>query len=412
VSPRQRSQSRDHGAQRDLRQIRRYIVPIQPSLNAVPISRLSERVADLFDAALLAQELLHSVGLFAHGTQGQDFAFTSGDLSLWRTDVLHGLDVEEAIAEGSVFYKRTQPTWRYFRSQDLSLSLIESPIVSDAVRRLCAKDRALTTEVPSVDGCLLLRGGVSTVISYASETGIRSILAEIESATSPALVEAVELHVLALEDHLIAAMGNHVIAMEDETGLMASQVEQERLLERHSREAELLFSATVYEWRHPLDPGRFEDLVLELLGREPGVILVKKSGSTYDRDAGQDIIIEQILSRVPARATLSEQESPWARLRIVGQCKTTRDGRTVGASKVQNILDTVEGHSADGYFLAVSSELSGSAVQRLNTFRERGTHHIEWWTPIEIEQRLRRNPDIASRYSQLIAPVKVRAGMS
>jgi hypothetical protein len=383
----------------------RYIIPIQPPLNAVPIARLSERVGSLFDAALQAQELLHSSGVFAHGTEGQDFAFTSDDLSLWKAEVLRGLDAEEAIAERSVFYKRTQPTWRYFHSEDLSLSLIESPTVSEAVRRLCAKDRASTTEVPSVDGRLLLRSGVSTVISYASEAGIHSILGGIESATSPAFAEPLGSHFLALEDHLIVATGNHVLAMEDETGLMASQVEQARLLERHSREAELLFSATTYEWQHPLDPGKFEDLVVELLEREAGVMLVRKSGSTYDRDAGQDMIIERIVSRVPVHSTLGEQESPWERLRIVGQCKTTRDGRTVGTNKIQNILDTVEAHGAGGYLLAVSSELTGSAVQRLNTFRERGTHHVEWWTPIEIEQRLRRNPDIAARYAQLIAPV-------
>jgi hypothetical protein len=330
---------------------------------------------------------------------------------VWQSDVLRALELEEPVAEDALFYKRKHPTWRYFHSQLLSLSVVESPAISDAVRQLCARDRASTTELPSVHGRLLLRGGVTSVIPNSSEAGIHSILVEIDAATTPALLDPADSHILALEDHLVVAAGNHVIAMEDETGLMASQYEQQQLLERHSREAELLFSPTVYQWRHPLDPGKFEDLIVELLEREPGVTLAKKSGSTYDRDAGQDIVVEQILSRVPARSTLGENESPWQHLRLVGQCKTTRDGRSLGSGKVQNILDTIEAHDADGYFLAASSELSGSAVQRLNKFRERGTHHIDWWTPIEIEQRLRRNPDIAARYQDLITPSDDHVGL-
>lgn len=389
----------------------RYIIPIQPPLNAVPIAHLSERLADLFDAALPAQELLHSVGLFAHGTDGQDFAVTSDDLSVWQASIERAVDVDEPVTSGYIFCKRTRPSWKYFRSQELSLSVIESPIISHAVRRLCAKDRGVTKELSSVEGRILLRGGVRTVISYSSEAGIQPILEEIDAATSPALFRPADAHFLALEDHLIVTTGSHVITMEDETGLFASQVEQTRLFQRHSRESELLLSSASYDWRHPLDPGRFEDLMLELLEREPGVILAKKSGPTYDRDGGRDIIIERIMSRVPARSTLGEYESPWERLRLVGQCKTTRDGRSIGANKVQNILDTIEAHSANGYFLATSSEPSSSLVQRLNTFRERGTHHIEWWTPIEIEQRLRRNPDIAARYNGLITPAEFHARM-
>jgi len=389
----------------------RYIVPIQPPLNAVPTAHLSETMQDLLDSALQAQGLLHSVGLFAHGTEHQHFAFASDELAVWRADVMRALELDEPATEAALFYERKHPTWRYFHSQVLSLSVIDSPVISDAVRRLCARDRASTNELPSVHGRLLLRGGVTSVIPYSSEAGIHSILLELDTATTPALLDPADSHILALEDHLVVATGNHVIAMEDETGILASQYEQQRLLERHSRESELLFNSTVYQWRHPLDPAKFEDLIVELLEREPGVTLAKKSGSTYDRDAGRDIIIEQILSRVPARSTLSKNESPWKHLRLVGQCKTTRHGRSLGSGKVQNILDTIEAHDADGYFLAASSELSGSAVQRLNKFRERGMHHIEWWTPIEIEQRLRRNPDIAARYQDLITPTDVNAGL-
>jgi hypothetical protein len=347
---------------------------------------------------------LHSTGLFSHGTEHQGFTFSSAALSVWRSEVCGSLQVDEADANSTIAYERRRPTWRYLRASSLGISVIWSPSISALLRRLSLIDMADTKELASVNGRLLIRNGVTSTVSNSSEFGIRSILSEIDMAASPALVEPLTSHIITLEDCLVMTAGDHTVVMDDETGLLASLLEREQLLDRHRREAEFLFTSVLYDWHHPLDPGKFEDMIVELLGREPGVTLAKKSGTTYDRDAGRDIIIERIMSRITARGVLREDESPWEHLRLIGQCKTTRDGRAIASSKVQNILDTIEAHNGNGYLLAASSELTGSAVDRLNTFRERGKYHIEWWTPLETEQRLRQNPDIAMRYVELVGP--------
>lgn len=382
----------------------RYILPLQPAYGAIPISDIAARTDVIMAAAWQAQSLMHGAGLFAHGTAHQGFTRESPDLQAWQSDLINVLVLEDDLPSDALFYKRTNPDWRYFRSEELGMSVVDSVELSRILSRLCSLDQKSTTELSSVEGRLQLRAGAKTVIPFSSEAGIAPILADLEAASNPALLDPTPVSLLALEDCLISVTGSHFIAMDDETGRLASEVEQERLLARHTREAEFLFASTTYQWRHPIDAARFEDLIVELLNREAGVLLAKKSGSTYDRDAGRDIIIERVLGRVAEHSGLSKDESPWERLRMVGQCKTTRDGRSVPFSKIQGILDTVEAHQARGYFLAVSSELTGSAVQRLEAFRTRGTHHIEWWTRIEIEQRVRRNRDIAARYKDIVTP--------
>ncbi len=149
-------------------------------------------------------------------------------------------------------------------------------------------------------------------------------------------------------------MGDHLFVMQDENGQIAFDEEREALRARHSREAELLFAPTVFTWPQPTGPERFADLILELLEREAGVLHVRKSGSTFGRDAGRDLLVDWVIPRKTPRA-LRKDDSPWKKIEVVGQCKSTAVGKRVGSSKVllTGALGEDDGDGVDEYVVAV-----------------------------------------------------------
>ena len=86
--------------------------------------------------------------------------------------------------------------------------------------------------------------------------------------------------------------------------------------------------------------------------------------------------------------------------RVVGQCKTS--SKTIGKKEVRDIRDIVEHHEATGYFLAASSRISSDLANHLDMLRVRGGIWTEWWTRAEIETRLRRHPEVAERFPDVI----------
>lgn len=143
----------------------------------------------------------------------------------------------------------------------------------------------------------------------------------------------------------------------------------------------------------------FEALVCELLDREPGVVRCRRAGPTREPDDKRDLIAEWVVPPTDPKAAEAPPSRP---VRVVVQCKAYR--KSVGKADVTDLRDTVEHHDAAGYFLAVSSELSGRLIAQLERLRNQRKWFVDWWTRQEIEQRLRRHPDITSRYSQVVRP--------
>jgi hypothetical protein len=382
----------------------RYILPEQPLKSSLLLEHTAEQAEPLLTGAELGHSLLHRLGLFSHGTSSQRFSRDTPELRSW-TDVVRAAlleDDDEPLREDALAYQRGEPSWLYYRSEGLGLSVVQSRPLASTVRFLARAGEDLAVKLPSVNGELQMLDGVGNFISSASASGCLSILNEIEqSGARPALMPATFAFLLPLEDTLVASAGDHVLIMEDETSRHFFERERAELRRRHEREARLLYPSTVFRWTDPPDPARFEEMIRELLEREEGVLFVRKAGPTYDRDAGRDLIVDRILPRAPEEQ-LQEGASPFRHARIVGQCKVASNGRSVGSHRVLDVLDTIVRHSADGYLLAVSTELSSSVVDKLDRYRREGRGYIEWWTRLEIEQRLRQHRDIADRYHDLV----------
>jgi hypothetical protein len=75
--------------------------------------------------------------------------------------------------------------------------------------------------------------------------------------------------------------------------------------------------------------------------------------------------------------------------------------KTVGKSDVRDVRDTLERHDANGFFLLVYPRLSNDLINYLETLRRQG-YWVDWWGRPQIEDRLRRRPHIATRFSDLV----------
>jgi hypothetical protein len=86
--------------------------------------------------------------------------------------------------------------------------------------------------------------------------------------------------------------------------------------------------------------------------------------------------------------------------RIIVQCKAL--SKSVGKSKIPDVRDMLEHYDAQGYLLAASGDVGATAIDYLLGLRTRGDFFTDWWGRHEIEDRLRRNPDVANRYPDMV----------
>ena len=199
-----------------------------------------------------------------------------------------------------------------------------------------------------------------------------------------------------LEDRAVLAGQECVVSVRGDCGRRAFAQARESVLDRRKNEAAFLFSSAKFRWADAVPPHRFEALVRELLAASKDVLRVRSAGPTNDRDRGRDLIASWLL---PASArVVPPGQLPALVEEVVVQCKA-RAG-TVGKSQVRDVRDTVERHEAAGYFLAVSTEISGDLVDYLSGLRSR-LEFVDWWTRAEIEDELRRNPEVAERYEDV-----------
>lgn len=185
-------------------------------------------------------------------------------------------------------------------------------------------------------------------------------------------------------------------------GLRAFSKEKQRLWERHRKEA-VLFAPEAFEWIEPTNPTRFESLIYDLISREPGVLHVRAAGDTRDRDGGRDLIVEWRRPSTPGSIG-SDEHIPMQMRRFIVQCKAR--SRNIGARDAPDIMEALYHYHADGYLLAVSRQVTSSLIDRLDDMRRRRDFDTDWWTRKEIEDRLKRNPDISASYSDLFRTAK------
>ena len=182
-----------------------------------------------------------------------------------------------------------------------------------------------------------------------------------------------------------------IVSLERECGYRAFSQERDNFRQRYQAASKMLFSSITFVWQEYLDDEQFESLILDLLNREPGVTWARKVGRASASDGGRDVIAEWYLDLAPWQE-VTEQRAV-ARKRIIVQCKAYKD--SINLSKLPNIPVIVDFHNAHGYLLVVFPRVTPQVIDYMTTVSARHKFWADWWTQVEIEDRLRTNLDIA-----------------
>ncbi|MGP3967388.1 restriction endonuclease [Streptomyces sp. 6N223] len=288
---------------------------------------------------------------------------------------------------------RGAPAWFYYRCASEDISIFQGAEISDAFDMAIRK--ASRQQLSGVTGDVKLRGSLRNYLpahTVSRMTELLDALAREEADTTPP--------VIALENCLVTARSEIVIIAGAQTGYRKFDEERARILRRHQDEASFLFPVQKFVWAPKIDGGRFQDLVHDLLVREPGVETVRAVGSANEPDGGRDHIAEWFTPIQDNGVTEENAARLTRKRRVIIQCKAS--AKSVGKSKIPDVRDIIEHHDAQGYLLAASNEVGVTASDFLIRLRERGDYFTDWWGRNEIEDRLRRNPDIAGRYRDIV----------
>lgn len=294
---------------------------------------------------------------------------------------------------------RTFPFWIYFSSQDRGVTVVRLPKV-----RVSNLRAILTPFAPArtngENSHVIFANGIPNAIPYKLDKRARKILVLTDDKCSDVIS-------LPLDNHCLFIGDKTIVALRGEYGREIFEDERKKMMTRRSMENRVFYAESTIEWRTSLKAGDLEDLCLDLIRREPGVVRAKPVGTVYERDGGRDILIDW---RVPnahgagtgkgaANDTMKRESKGTRIIRVIAQVKTR--SRTIGKRDVQDIRDMLDHHDAEGFLLIAFPRISAALVNHLDKLGKTKTR-AEWWESRDIEERLRRHPDIAKRYPQLV----------
>lgn len=166
-------------------------------------------------------------------------------------------------------------------------------------------------------------------------------------------------------------------------------LKKKKILDRQSFENKILHFNRLFKWRYPINPGRFEELISDLLETEIMIQSVRLVGKSNNADGGRDLLIYK---------KYIQSEGIYGTALLIGQCKAYE--RSVNKSHVRDIRDTLDYYNANGFFLAVTSGITAQLIDHLCKLKEK--RDVDWWTEREIFKKLRQNSYIADRYLDIL----------
>ncbi|KOY84525.1 hypothetical protein AD998_20230 [bacterium 336/3] len=278
---------------------------------------------------------------------------------------------------------RKRPEWSYFYDMKNEITIIKSETLSmylEALQNLSENKREV---VDGMKGKFVLHGELKNYLANSDIAELKKLFKILGHKSN-----SKSIRILPLENMMMAVAKPYIIALGRFCGIHKFKIERESLRTRHNRESELIFPIALFEWVEDTCPEQFEGLIKALLEREPNVVSVRKASPMNQGDGGRDLLIEW---KIRENGVVSQAHPPTLQMRVVGQCKSSN--KSVGKNKVLDIRDTVESHNAQGYFLAVSTQISTHLTRKLEELQAKGIW-TEWWNRDDIEIRLSKNQDL------------------
>lgn len=349
-----------------------------------PLSSLERLLESILFFGLIFREALE----WSHENGHCEGRFSYEDARDWSRSISDALGI--SLKKGKqVFNRRVHPDWKFFRDVAAGISVIESQHLTENLTWLCRIPKQST--IVESHGTFYLLDGCKNFLSSRARLRLKRACRRLTGKSE-------EITLVPLENLALAIAPPYLISFWSECGIRAFNRARDAIQGRHKAERELLFPPVAFSWTELVDDDRFEALVLELLQLERGVVRAKRTGVSRDADQGRDLIIEW--ATTPLQHESTTPSGSLVTRRVIGQCKAS--SKTVGKKEVRDIRDVVEHHEGTGYFLAVSSQVSSDLASHLDMLKVRKGIWTEWWTRSEIEERLRRNPEVADRFSDVV----------
>ena len=310
------------------------------------------------------------------------------------------------IGSEELYVTRQNPNWRYYTANDNALSVVElEPEAALALRLLFT---GYDPKAMKIGGNYVLRAAnlVNVVSSKLLRRGSEVVKCVEKQDSLPWKGLASRLEdratiAIPLETHC-AFLGNRtIVVLRQNCGYRKYLKIREDWKNKSAAASEFLNLDASYAWSDPVDASRLEELLRAVLEEEPGFEWTRLAGHTFEGDEGRDMLANWITPPGQGRPVAGrEGDQPLHLRKLVVQVKARR-GRSVGKSDVPDVRDTLERHGADGFFLAAVPGPSGTLIRFLETLPGQG-YWVDWWSRVEIEERLRRRPHIAARFSDVV----------
>jgi len=166
-------------------------------------------------------------------------------------------------------------------------------------------------------------------------------------------------------NHLYILQGNKVWIFIGDYREFWVDKEKEKILNRQTLENRILNFNRKFSWRFPVDSGRFEELISDLLETDSMIDNVRLVGKSNNADGGRDLLIYK-------RHLVNENN--YVINLYIGQCKAYK--RSVNKSHITDIRDMLEYYSASGFFLATTSNITAPLIDHQMKLQE--NYIVDW----------------------------------
>lgn len=342
---------------------------------------------DLYNFHMYQGNILGAVSYCA-----EDVYSNSPELDDWVNKIREFIGGDESYVANI----RVNPKWLFFRSFSAGFSILKSAHISNLLKELTTKDETIDV-INGVTSTIEIINDIRTTIPFKDEQFAKNL--------AVILGDTIDLKVISQENQLIFISEHHLIIKYSNCGLESIAEEKELIRLRQQKEISLLFGDKKFEW-NIIDrqaSGEFEDLILELLNREPWVFSVKKVAPTNQGDNGRDLICEY--NMLHHENQVSKDIKSFKLGKMIIQCKTNLKNSnklSIGKSDV-DMPNTIFDYRPDGYMLVVNTQTTRDLTEMLERQRDRKEQNaILWWNSFDIEDRLRKYPDILARYRHIV----------
>lgn len=316
------------------------------------------------------------------------------NLESWEEQIIKSLNLDPDIDYYSNY--RPESNWYFFREYKAGTAVIKSVRLATIFRNFSSLISEKCEYVKGKKSKIeILNKNIRTVLSKKIKRLANKFFNDIEPDTN-------SISFITQENFVVAIGKCHILTIEANCGRSAYNKELELILKRQNFENKLLFSDKRLKWniRTTKDSAEFEDLIVELLEREPWIYSPKKVAPTNQGDNGRDIICS--FDKNYSSHLLTEKSNKAGEMIV--QCKTKLSGKNrkpIGRNAVS--LHCIQDYNPDAYLLVVNSEITRDLTEGLERLRKRYTDtKIDWWLARDVEDRLRNNNDILQRYKHIV----------